>query len=64
MPAHDAAVVRPADDAAEVGVEVEIVEVEAHIVEGDVHRKVILMGRLAVELHPVVDGHVIPALLL
>ena len=64
LPAHDAAVVRPADDAAEVGVEVEIVEVEAHIVEGDVHRKVILMRRLAVELHPVVDGHVIPALLL
>ena len=64
LPAHDAAVVRPADDAAEVGVEVEIVEVEAHIVEGDVHRKVILMGRLAVELHPVVDGNVIPALLL
>ena len=31
---------------------------------GDVHRKVILMGRLAVEPHPVVDGHVIPALLL
>ena len=64
LPADHAAVVRPAVDAAEVGVEVEIVEVEAHIVEGDVHRKVILMRRLAVELHPVVDGHIIPALLL
>ena len=33
LPAHDAAVVRPADDAAEVGVEVEIVEVEALFLE-------------------------------
>ena len=64
LPAHDAAVVRPAHDAAEVGVEVEIVEVEAHVVEGDVHREVVLMGRLAVELHPVVDGDIVLALFL
>ena len=64
LPAHDAAVVRPAHDAAEVGVEVEIVEIETHIVEGDVHREVVLMGRLAVELHPVVDGDIVPALFL
>ena len=64
LPAHDAAVVRPAHDAAEVGVEVEIVEVEAHVVEGDVHREVVLMGRLAVKLHPVVDGDIVPALFL
>ena len=64
LPAHDAAVVRPAHDAAEVGVEVKIVEVEAHVVEGDVHREVVLMGRLAVELHPVVDGDIVLALFL
>ena len=64
LPAHNAAVVRPAHDAAEVGVEVKIVEVEAHVVEGDVHREVVLMGRLAVKLHPVVDGDIVFALFL
>ena len=64
LPADNAAVVRPAVDAAEVGVEVEIVKVEAHVVEGDVHREVVLMGRLAVKLHPVVDGNIVLALFL
>ena len=36
----------------------------AHVVEGDVHREVVLMGRLAVKLHPVVDGNIVPALFL
>ena len=64
LPADHTAVVGAAHDAAEVGVEVEIVKVEAHVVEGDVHREVVLMGRLAVELHPVVDGDIVPALFL
>ena len=64
LPAHNAAVVRPAHDTAEVGVEVEIVKVEAHVVEGDVHREVVLMGRLTVEFHPVVDGDIVLALFL
>ena len=64
LPADHAAVVRPAHDAAEVGVEVKIVEVEAGVVEGDFDREVVLLGGLAVEVHPVVHRHVEPALLL
>ena len=64
LPAHHAAVVRPAHNAAEVGVQVKIIEVQAHIAQGHVHRKVVLFGRLAVKLHAVVHGHIVLALLL
>ena len=64
LPADHAAVVRPAHDAAEVGVEVEVVEVQAHVVQGHVHRKVVLLGGLAVELHAVVHRHIVGALFL
>ena len=64
LPADHAAVVRPAHDAAEVGVEVKIVEVEAGVVEGDFDREVVLLGGLAVEVHPVIHRHVEPALFL
>ena len=64
LPADHAAVVRPAHDAAKVGVEVKIVEVEAGVVEGDFDREVVLFGGLAVEVHPVVYRHVESALFL
>ena len=64
LPTDHAAVVRPAHDAAEVGVEVEIIEVQAGVVEGHFHREVVLLGGLAVKVHPVVDRHIELALLL
>ena len=64
LPADHAAVVRPAHDAAEVGIEVKIVEVEAGVVEGDFDREVVLLGGLAVEVHPVIHRHVESALFL
>ena len=64
LPADNAAVVRPAVDAAEVGVEVEVVEVQARVVQRQLHGKVVLLGGLAVELHAVVHRHVIFSLLL
>ena len=64
LPADHTAVVGAAHDAAEVGVEVKIVEVEAGVVEGDFDREVVLLGGLAVEVHPVVYRHVESALFL
>ena len=64
LPADHAAVVRPADDAAEIGVEVKVIEVQAHVAQRDVHRKMVLFGRLAVKFHPVMDGHIVLALFL
>ena len=64
LPADNAAVVRPAVDAAEVGVEVEVVEVQARVVQRQLHGKVVLLGGLAVELHAVVHRHVVFSLLL
>ena len=64
LPADNAAVVRPAVDAAEVGVEVEVVEVQARVVQRQLHGKVVLLGGLAVELHAVVHRHVIFSLFL
>ena len=58
LPADHAAVVGAAHDAAEVGVEVEVVEVEARVIQRHFHRKVVLPGGLAVEVHPVVDGNI------
>ena len=58
LPADHTAVVGAAHDAAEVGVEVEIVEVEARVIQRHFHGKVVLPGGLAVEVHPVVDGNI------
>ncbi len=64
LPADNAAVVRPAVDAAEVGVEVKIIEVQARVVQRQLHREMVLLGGLAVELHAIVHRHVIFPLLL
>ena len=58
LPADHAAVVGAAHDAAEVGVEVEVVEVEARVIQRHFHGKVVLPGGLAIEVHPVVDGNI------
>ncbi len=58
LPAHDTAVVRPAHDAPEVGVEVKIIEVQSDIAQRDINRKMILKRRLAVKVHAVVHGHI------
>ena len=58
LPADHAAVVGAAHDAAEVGVEVEVIEVEARVIQRHFHRKVVLPGGLAIEVHPVVDGNI------
>ena len=64
LPADHAAVVRPAHDAAEVGVQVKVIEVQAHIVQGHIHRKVVLFGGLTVKLHAVMHRYVVFTLLL
>ena len=64
LPADHAAVVRPAHDAAEVGVQVKVIEVQAHIVQGQIHRKVVLFGGLTVKLHAVMHRYVVFTLLL
>ena len=58
LPADHTAVVGAAHDAAEVGVEVEVIEVEARVIQRHFHGKVVLPGGLAVEVHPVVDGNI------
>ena len=58
LPADHTAVVGAAHDAAEVGVEVEVVEVEARVIQRHFHGKVVLPGGLAIEVHPVVDGNI------
>ena len=58
LPADHTAVVGAAHDAAEVGVEIEVVEVEARVIQRHFHGKVVLPGGLAIEVHPVVDGNI------
>ena len=64
LPADHAAVVGPAHDAAEVGIQIKVIEVQTRVAQHNVHRKVVLVRGLPVKFHAVVHGHIVFAFLL
>ena len=64
LPGEDALAHLAPVDAPEVGVQVKVVEVQPRVLDLHVHRKVVEAGGLAVEGHPVKDGHIPGTLLL